>query len=338
MKFRQKFGLPVLLGTVLTLGSLTSALAEVSEVAIAQQYGISYLPLMIMQENKLLEKETKAAGLGDVKVTWAKFAGGNVMNDALLSGDLQFASGGLGPFITLWAKTRNNIGVKAIGAMNSMPLLLNTNNPDIKSLKDFTEKDKIALPAVKVSIQAITLQMAAEKEFGAGQANRLDALTVTQSHPDGMLAMLGGGSPINSHFTAPPFQYVELEKPGMHTVLNSYDVTGGPHTFNVVWASTRFVTANPKTYAAFLRAFDSAIALINKDKQAAAEFYVKAAKTKESVAFIEKMLNDPNIEFTTTPKNSMKYAEFMQRIGMIKVKPSSWKEMFFPNVRNLPGS
>ena len=110
MKFRQKFGLPVLLGTVLTLGSLTSALAEVSEVAIAQQYGISYLPLMIMQENKLLEKETKAAGLGDVKVTWAKFAGGNVMNDALLSGDLQFASGGLGPFITLWAKTRNNIG------------------------------------------------------------------------------------------------------------------------------------------------------------------------------------------------------------------------------------
>lgn len=338
MKFQKKIGLPILLGAALCFGPVTGALAEVSEVGIAQQYGISYLPLMIMQENKLLEKEAKAAGLGDIKVNWAKFAGGNVMNDALLSGDLQFASGGLGPFITLWAKTRDNIGVKAVASMNSMPLLLNTRNPDIKSLKDFTSKDKIALPAVKVSIQAITLQMAAEKEFGAGQANRLDAFTVTQSHPDGMAALLSGASEINSHFTSPPFQYVELEKAGVHTVVNSYDVTGGPHTFNVVWASTKFVNANPKTYAAFTRAFDTAIATINKDKKAAAEFYIKTTKSKEPVAFIEKMLNDPNIEFTTTPKNSMKYAEFMQRIGMVRAKPASWKDLYFPNVHNLPGS
>lgn len=338
MVFYKKITLPMLLGVALCLGPLGAARAEVSEVGIAQQYGISYLPLMIMQEDKLLEKEAKAAGLGDIKVTWAKFAGGNVMNDALLSGDLQFASGGLGPFITLWAKTKDNIGIKAIGSMNSMPLLLLTRNPDIKTLKDFTDKDKIALPAVKVSIQAITLQMAAEKEFGAGQANRLDAFTVTQSHPDGMAAMLAGGSQINSHFTAPPFQYTELERAGIRTVVNSYDVIGGPHTFNVVWASTKFVTANPKTYAAFLRAFDSAIATINKDKKAAAEFYIKITKSKESVAFIEKMLNDPSIEFTTTPKNSMKYADFMQRIGMVKIKPVSWKDMFFPNAHNLPGS
>ena len=338
MTFQQKIGLPFLLGAVLSMAPLASAIAEVSEIGIAQQYGISYLPLMLMQEEKLLEKEAKAAGLGDVKVTWAKFAGGNVMNDALLSGDLQFASGGLGPFITLWAKTKGNIDVKAVGAMNSMPLMLTTRNPAIKSLKDFTSKDKIALPAVKVSIQAITLQMAAEKQFGPGEANRLDAFTVTQSHPDGMAAMLAGGSEINSHFTAPPFQYTELEKPGIHTVLNSYDVTGGPHTFNVVWASAKFVNANPKTYAAFLRAFDASIAMINKDKKAAAEFYVKTTKSKEPVAFIEKMLNDPSIEFTTTPKNSMKYADFMQRSGQVKIKPASWKDMYFPNVHNLPGS
>ena len=63
--------------------------------------------------------------------------------------------------------------------MNSMPLYLNTNNPNVKSIKDFTSKDKIALPAVKVSIQAVTLQMAAEKEFGEGNQNKLDALTVS---------------------------------------------------------------------------------------------------------------------------------------------------------------
>jgi NitT/TauT family transport system substrate-binding protein len=336
MDFR-KFGFAVLAGSIY-LGAIGNAVAEVSQIGIAQQYGISYLPLMIMEENRLLEKEIKAAGLGEVTVKWAKFAGGNVMNDALLSGDLHFASGGLGPFITLWAKTKDNIGVKAVYAMNSMPLYLNTRNPAITTLKDFTAKDKIALPAVKVSIQAITLQMAAEKAFGPGQENKLDAFTVTQSHPDGMAALLSGSSEINSHFTSPPFQYTELGKPGIRTVVNSYDVTGGPHTFNVVWTSKKFADANPKIYAAFLRAFDSAIATINKDKRAAAEFYVKAAKSKESVESVEKMLNDPLIEFTTTPKNTMKYADFMYRIGMVKVKPASWKELFFANVHNLPGS
>src|SRR6266403_2841894 len=88
------------------------ARAEMAEIAVAQQYGISYLPLMLMEEKKLIEKHAKAAGI-DVKVGWAKFAGGNVMNDALLSGSLQFASGGVGPLVTIWARTRGNLDVKA---------------------------------------------------------------------------------------------------------------------------------------------------------------------------------------------------------------------------------
>jgi NitT/TauT family transport system substrate-binding protein len=196
------------------------ARAEVAELKVAQQYGISYLPLMIMEEQKLIEKHAKAAGV-DVSVGWAKFAGGNVMNDALLSGSLHFASGGVGPLITLWSRTKGNLDVKAVAAINSMPLFLNTRNPNVKSLKDFTEKDKIALPAVKVSIQAVTLQMAAEKAFGEGQHGRLDAYTVSLSHPDAQTALLSGASEINAHFSSPPFQYQQLEKPGIRTVVNS---------------------------------------------------------------------------------------------------------------------
>ncbi|TAL87852.1 MAG: ABC transporter substrate-binding protein [Candidimonas sp.] len=334
----KKFGLPLLVGTAVLLGTSTGALAEIKTVNIAQQYGISYLPLMVMQDKGLLKIEAKAAGLGDIKVNWSKFAGGNVMNDAILSGDLQFASGGVGPFVTLWSKTRDNVVVKGVTAMNSMPLLLNTRNPAVKTIKDFTSKDRIALPAVKVSIQAITLQMAAEKAFGPGQQNKLDALTVTQSHPDGMAALLSGSSEIDSHFTSPPYQYIELSKPGIHTVLNSFDVLGGPHTFNVVWATQKFVKANPKTYAAFVKAFDKAIDFINNDKKAAAELYVRVTKSKEPVSFFMKILNDPNVKFTTTPQNIMKYVNFMNHIGFIKAKPASWKELFFPNVQNLPGS
>jgi NitT/TauT family transport system substrate-binding protein len=313
------------------------ARAEMSEIKVAQQYGIGYLTLMLMEEQKLIEKYAKAAGV-DVRVDWAKFAGGNVMNDALLSGSLQFASGGVGPFVTLWSRTKGNLDVKAVGAMNSMPLYLNTRNPAVKSIKDFTEKDRIALPAVKVSIQAVTLQMAAEKAFGEGQQNRLDPLTVTLSHPDAQTALLSGQSEITAHFGSPPFQYQQLQKPGIHTVLNSYEVLGGPATFNVVWTTSRFRAENPKLYQAFVQAFDDATAQINRDKRAAAEAYLRISRDKDSVDNILRMLDDPQIVYTTTPQNVMKYVDFMYKTGTIKVKPDSWRDLFFPNAHGSSGS
>jgi NitT/TauT family transport system substrate-binding protein len=313
------------------------ARAEMTELKVAEQYGISYLPLMIMEDQKLIEKHAKAAGQ-EVTVGWAKFAGGNVMNDALLSGSLQFASGGVGPLVTIWSRTRGNLDVKGVAAINSMPLLLNTRNPAVRTIKDFTEKDRIALPAVKVSIQAVTLQMAAEQAFGEGQQNKLDPLTVSMSHPDGQTALLSGASEITAHFSSPPFQYQQLRTPGIHTVLNSFDVLGGPATFNVIWTTSKFRAENPKLYAAFVEALDEAIAIINRDKKAAAEAYVRLAKSKDSVENILAMLDNPQIVYTTTPHNVMKYVDFMYKVGSIKVKPESWKELFFPNAQGLPGS
>jgi NitT/TauT family transport system substrate-binding protein len=314
-----------------------AARAEMGEIKVAQQYGIGYLPLMIMEEQKLIEKHARAAGV-DVTVGWVRFAGGNVMNDALLSGSLQFASGGVGPLVTLWARTRGNLDVRGVAALNSMPLYLNTRNPNVRTIRDFTDKDRIALPAVKVSIQAVTLQMAAEKAFGEGQQNRLDPLTVTLSHPDAQTALLSGQSEITAHFGSPPFQYQQLEKPAIHTVLNSYEVLGGPATFNTVWTSAKFRTENPKLYDAFVKALDEAMAFINRDKRAAAEAYLRISKDKDSVDHILRMLDDPQIVFTTAPQNVMKYVDFMQKTGTIKPRPDSWKDLFFPNAHGLQGS
>lgn len=327
-----------LLGAVLLFATGVPAQAEMSKITIAREYGVSYLPLMLMQEDKLVEKHAKAEGLGNLEVDWVKFAGGNVMNDALLSGSLQFASGGVGPLVKIWAKTKGNLNVRAVSALNAMPLYLNTRNPNIKTVKDFTDKDKIALPAVKVSIQAVTLQMAAAQAFGDAHYDRLDKYTVSMSHPDGMIALLSGGSEINSHFTSPPFQYKELENPAVHTVLSSFDVLGGPATFNVIWATDQFRQQNPKIYNAFVAALAEAIGIINHDKHAAAQLYVRAAKSTDSVDSIYKILTDPKVEFTMTPKNTTKYSDFLFKVGAIKVKPASWKDMFFPNVYNLPGS
>jgi NitT/TauT family transport system substrate-binding protein len=324
------------LGALLLLSN--SLRAEVSEVRIAQLYGLGYLPLTVMEERQLLEKHAKAAGLENVKVSWVRFSGSNVANDAMLSGNLHFASGGVPGFTTLWAKTKGKLDAKAVGAMNAMPLYLNTRNPNVMTVKGFTAKDKIAVPAVKVSAQSIILQMAAEQAFGQGHHYQLDPLTVTMSHPDGMVALMSGGSEVDSHFASPPYQYQELEKPGVHTVLNSYDVMGGPATFSLVWSTNQFRQENPKVYDAFVKAFEEAIAAVNKDKRAAAETYLKVSGEKGTVESILRILNDPNIEYSTTPRNMLKQVDFLYRIGSIKVKPESWKEMFFPNVHKLPGS
>ncbi len=325
----------LLLTTLVALA--TTARAELAELKVAKQYGISYLPLMLMEDGKVIEKYAKAAGV-DVSVTWATFAGGNVMNDALLSNSLQFASGGVGPLVILWSRTRGNLDVRGVGALNSMPLYLVTRNPDVKTIKDFTDKDRIGMPAVKISVQALALQMAAEQVFGPGQQNRLDPLTVTMAHPDAMQAMLSGQSEVDSHFGSPPYQYQELAKPGMHLVLNNYDVMGGAVTFNVVWTTEKFRSENPKLYDAFVKALDEVQATINRDKRSAAEAYIRISKDKDTVDNILRMMNDPQIVFTTTPQNVMKYADFMAKTGAIKVKPESWKELFFPNVHAMPGS
>jgi NitT/TauT family transport system substrate-binding protein len=311
--------------------------AQVKTVRLAKQFGISYLPLTIMEDKKLLEEEAKKLGV-EVKTEWLQLSAGSPMNEALISGNLDFASGGVGPLLTIWSRTRANLKVMGVAAINSMPIWLTTINPDVKTIKDFTEKDRIALPAVKVSIQAVTLQMAAEQAFGPGQHGRLDTLTVSMSHPDGMAAMMSGRSEVTGHFTSAPFQYQELADPRVRKVVDSYDVLGGPHTFNVVWASTRFRDENPKIVEAFVAALDEAVKFINANRKEAAEIWVRAENSRMPAAEAERIIRLPENEWTMTPKKVMAYADFMSRNGLIPARPESWKDLFFPEVHGLPGS
>jgi NitT/TauT family transport system substrate-binding protein len=328
--------LTLLAGTVVFV-ALTEPAAAEGRIRIAEQFGIGYLPLQVIRHQQLIEKHGKAQGL-DVTVEWAQLSGGSAMNDALLSDSIDLGSGGVGPLLTIWDRTKGNVNVKAIAALNNMPLFLNTNNPAIKSIKDFTDKDKIALPAVKVSIQARTLQIAAEQAFGDGKSDTLDRLTLSLPHPDASAALLSGASEITGHLSGPPFQYQQLQNLKIHTVLSSYDVLGGPHTFNLVWAKEAFRKSNPKTYKAFLDALKDAIGFINGDHAAAADIYLAVNKGDLDKAFVEKILNDPEIQFGVAPKNIGKYADFMHKIGAIRNQPASWQDIFFEDVHAESGS
>jgi NitT/TauT family transport system substrate-binding protein len=314
------------------------ARAEQSEVNVAQQYGVAFLPLMVMERDKLVEKHARAAGLGEVTTNWVKVAGPSVMNDGVVSGAIQFIAVGAPSLITLWEKTRDSVGVKGVCAMTTYPLYLNVRNPAIKSIRDFSDKDRIVVPSVKVSTQAIMLQMAAAKEFGDANYTRLDPWTVGLSHPDGLLALTNSTGGVDAHFTTSPFHEQEMRIPGIRTLTTSYEILGGPATAIVIATSTRYRDANPKTYKAFFDALKEAIDMINKDKRAASKVYLEQAKdTKNSVDDILAMISAPDYAFTLTPQKVYKTAEFMNKIGSIKSKPASWKDLFFPEVHNLPG-
>lgn len=321
---------------VLLLTFAAQALAEPNELRIAKQYGLGYLQMMVMEDQKMVEKHAKAQGLGDIKVSWPTFRSSDVMNDALLSDSVDFVCLGIPGIATIWSKS--NGAVKAASGFNFLPLQLNTRTANIKGVRDFTDKDKIALPAVKVSMQAIILQMWVAKELGETNAAKLDSLTVSMTHPDGMATFLSGAGEINNHFTSPPFAQKELERPGIRKVIDSTEILGGPISFNIIAATTKFHNANPKAYAAFLGALSEATDFINKNKRGAAEIYIKMTKDKSPIDDILKIMNTPGIEYSLTPKNIMPMVEFMYKAGTLKTKPASWKDLFFPNMHSLPGS
>lgn len=308
-----------------------SAHSEVSEVRLAQQFGINYLPLTIMRTEKLVEKHASALGLGQLKVTWRQFGAGNVMNEALFADQLDFASGGVGPLLKVWDKTKGIFDVRGVAALGSMPFYLNTSNPNVRTVADFTDKDKIALPAVEVSIQAVVLQMAAAKAFGIENYNKLDRLTVAMKHPDAMAALLSG-TEVTAHFGNSPFQEQELQDNKIHRVLSSYEVLGEPGTLNSVYTTKKFHDNNPKTYQAVLNALKEAVEFINRDKARAAKIYVEDEKSKLTPEFVKKILEDPDFIVTTEPHGIMKYAEFLHRVKKMKNMPRSWQDVYFPEI------
>src|SRR5215475_10526410 len=187
MKFKP------LIAALLLLAGSTVARAEVGEITIAQQFGVSFLPLMLMERDGLVEKHARAAGL-ELKTNWQKVAGPSVINDGLLSGTVHFGAVGAPSLITLWSKTKSNVGVKGMAAMTSYPLYFVTRNPELKSLKDLSAKDKIAVPSVKISTQALMLQMAAADLFGQASYQKFDEFTVSLAHPDALVALTNNTS------------------------------------------------------------------------------------------------------------------------------------------------
>jgi len=159
------------------------------------------------------------------------------------------------------------------------------------------------------------------------------------SHPDGQTALLSGQSEITAHFTSPPFHHYERRTPDVRTIMTSNDVMGGPSTFTMLYTTSKFHDENPRTYGAILKALEKAIALINTDRRVAAEIFLGTSDGKGwKLEEVIELLKDPDMRFTTSPENVMKYASFMADVGSIRNRPKSWQDLFFPEIHAVPGN
>lgn len=320
-------------GMLLTgLGTHGAAQAE-GRIRIAQQFGIVYLLLNVAQDQKLIEKHGKAAGV-DIQVEFVKLSGGPVINDALLAGNIDIAGAGVGPLFTLWDRTRGRQNVKGVASLGNFPYYLVSNNPAVKSIADLTDKDRIALPAVGVSVQSRILQMASAQRWGDKEYNRLDKIQVALPHPEAAAAIIKGGTEITAHFGNPPFQEHELAaNPNTRIVLKSYDVQGGPASATVLYATEKFRAENPKTYKALLDALDEAARFITTQPEQAADIYLKVAGGNIDRQLLLQIIRSPEVQFQIKPQNTLGLGQFLHRVGAIKTAPAALGDYFFDDPR-----
>lgn len=334
MKSMVKSAAVAILAALLAAGP---ARAEVSEVKIAAQNGSNYMPLFIMEREKFIEKHLAARGLTSTTVAWTRLGSAQAVVDSFLAGAIHFSANGVTSTGLLWDRTRSGIGVKAVSALVASNIWVMTKRPGLQSIRDLNEKDRIALPGIKSSAQALMLWMGAEKEFGPGQWGKIDHLAVTMTHPEAMAAVMKGVGDISAHAATSPFADIE-KKAGLWPILDLYSVTGGPATGLNFCSTEQFRKANPKTYEAVVAAFDEAIAWINADKKRAAQAYLDISRDKIAIEDLTAIFLDPGYIFDQKPRSVGMMLEMMHKGGLLKTKAESWKDIYFPETQKLDGN
>ena len=315
----------VLLFMCANLGYRSSAAAPnaPSHLTIAYQPGLGYAPLLIMKQERWIEKDFPATS-----VKWVQLSSGAAIRDGILSDTLQVGVVGTAPWLVGWAA---GVDWKIIACASNMDLWLNVMDPKIKSLKDLKPGEQIALPAPD-SIQAFALRKGAQQQLGNARA--LDTDLVALSHPLGLAALLN--KQVTGHLSAPPFEFQEVER-GAHTIFNSHEAMGET-CFTAATMATSFYSRYPQLAAKFLEYMQRADSLIASDTARAALYVAEAEGHAEYAGKFKGWMTHVGVAYTVVPSGFMKYANFMKQIGVISKEPANVKELELPPLQPLGGN
>ncbi len=309
-----------------------------TSIKITRQPSIIYMPTFVMEAQGLIEAHAAKLGVPGLKAEWVTFNGGGAATDALLADAVDMVNTGVGNMLLLWDRTRGR--VKGIVATCAEPLVLVSREPRIRTLADFGPADRIAVPTVKVSTQAILLSIAAVGMFGKDGAGHFDPMTVQLGHPDAVAALLNANGEVNSHFSAPPFFAEELRRvPGCHVVTDSGQILGEPLSQAVLFTTTRFAETNPAIVGAAKAAVTEAVNLIRSDPAEAVRIYRKGSGDPMPAEDLLAILRMPGMsDFYDKPQGTMRFAAHLFQTGVLKTEPRSWKDYFLPAAHDLNGT
>jgi NitT/TauT family transport system substrate-binding protein len=335
---RRRLGGAIVL-VLLGFGLARGAAADPPSVRIMRSSDLAALPLIIVEHDHLIEKQALARGLGAVTVEWQNPASGNPL-DALYAGKTDFvAILDFGSFVAAWdERSGTPRELRALTSLARMPYLLLSRNPAVATIRDFTGKDRIAVPALRNSLPAELLEMAAAQEWGMGHFDGVDAIVVARGDETADDAMHSGKTDIDTHFVRLPLSDDERADPAVHRVMDSFDI-GGPHSVAVLATMSPFRDANPVLCAAIAAAIGEADDYITHNRGAAAEIYDSAVKGQDiPVEVLSDMLGDPDLRYQPGPEGTVRLTGFLHQIGRLTHSPDSWQQLFFPEIYRLGGS
>ena len=224
-----------------------------------------------------------------------------------------------------------------VAGVAGVPFELLTRNPKVKSLKDFGPEDRIAVPTIRASMQAMLMGMALEKEFGPGQHGRLDNNQVQLGHPEAMQALLNPTHEVNSALfdSAVPQHRAQVAAGASGAHLDRR--ARGPASITNAWSTQKFVDANPIKIKAYIAAIDEASEWSRTTPRGGRDLS-RGDQGEDHGRRTIAVIKQPGAIFSATPQRSMLWADYMHRIGLIKQKPASWKDYSFPLIHDRNGS
>lgn len=326
----------VLVSLLLTACSSSSSLSPTStssnnssspasltgSLTIAVQPDLGYSPLYIVEQEGWLKQ-----AMPGVKVTWDVLNSGSAMETGMVSGNIDVGAGGVAPFILGWA---SGVGWKLVSSLGESNLWLVV-KPQIKSFKDITPTDRIAVVA-PTSIQAIMLKKAAQKYLGNSSA--LDQNMTILSHPVAYQSFAAGS--IQGALDAPPFQQDEVAAGG-HVLLKSYSLFG-PTTFNSAFALSSYYDSHKAEMKILFTQIQRAVKMLNTDPSKAATVVSSYEHGTLSVAKAKAAITSSSEHWTVTPHGYLVYANFMKSINLIKKAPTSIGQIEFSTLAGTNGS
>ncbi len=303
----------------------TSAKSGAPEkVTLAYQPGLGYSSLVIVRQQKTLEKQ-----FPDTTFDWRVLASGSAIRDGIIANQIQVGAMGIAPFLLGWDR---GVGWKLLSGLNHQDLWLVVKDPNIKSLKDFKPGMKIGVPAPD-SIQAVTLRKGAQKELGNAQA--FDSSLLAIAHPLGLQALESGQ--IAAHLPAPPFQFQEVEKGG-RVILKSSDLFGGLPSAGSLLVTEKFYNQYPEFSQSLYKAVEDASKLLAEKPDEAAKILAADSEGKMTAEEAKKWITHDDVEFSTVPQGFLEYATFMKEINIISKQPQSIDELVFPTLQGKGGN